>query len=311
MAIARFFLPLLILLSLGLLVWQNWSPSMPLVVLGLQTQALPLALWIGGAIAAGAATTLVVSALFGLSRFSAVRRSSATGAKRPTNARVTEGRQRPWTNWGAERDRPQPINTPSGRSADRINPPSNNTRFQDDWEASPREEWDDWEDPQTAHQTPHQTPSRSSQRPPQTEVRDRLDEDWENWEGFDENLPQDRVRSSTEERRAPRRTDFETRREPVTRQQSGSVYSYSYKDPDSPRDKPESSKQSGQPSDPQEVYDADFRVIVPPYQSDYQPDYQPDYQAEPAPPPSNPSINADDDEDWGFDDDELEEARRK
>lgn len=259
MAIARLFLPLLILVGLALFALQNWSPVLPIVVAGLNTQALPLALWMLAAIAAGAATTVAVSSLFSLSRFTAVRRSNkqrppATAASRP----ATESR--PW------------VAAWTKRNEARANPPSpTKTRIQDDWEnRQTREEWDDWEE-----DSPPST-SRSSFRSTDTssETRDRSDEDWDNWEGYTE---ADRVSGTP---RPPVRTDFEVKQAPVAPKQSGSIYSMSYE------------KADAEPQRPDEVYDADYRVIVPPF------------SPEPAPVPQQ------DDEDWGFDDDDIVEEPR-
>jgi uncharacterized integral membrane protein len=228
MAIARMFVPLLILAGLALFALQNSSPVLPLVVFGVRTQALPLSVWMLGAIGAGAATTIAVSSLFSLSKFTAVRRSNknrpAVGA--PPRERV-EGR--PWTTWNR--------NVPPARPAEA------QTRIQDEWERPPREEWDDWDE-----------------QPSGQVGRDRLDDDWDNWEGYTE--PQDRSRP-------PVRTDFEAKQEPVDQKQSGSIYSYSYNKPDqAPR------KDS--------VYDADYRVVVPP----------------------EANVPELDEEDWGFDDED-------
>ncbi|MGA9380290.1 MAG: hypothetical protein WBV73_16115, partial [Phormidium sp.] len=75
----------------------------------------------------------------------------------------------------------------------------------------------------------------------------------------------------------------------TTSSRSGSVYSYSYKNPsNSAIGKTES------------VYDAEYRVITPPYrpldseEEDHTPESSPTNQQ-----------NNDDDEDWGFDDDDA------
>lgn len=78
---------------------------------------------------------------------------------------------------------------------------------------------------------------------------------------------------------------YEAKQEPTTSNQSGSVYSYGYREPSDSR-----------PGKSESIYDADYRVIVPPYQ-------QP-----------NPTIAEDDwqpktkdDEDWGFDEEEFDD----
>ncbi|MBW4514381.1 MAG: hypothetical protein KME11_04080 [Timaviella obliquedivisa GSE-PSE-MK23-08B] len=258
MAIARLFLPLLILAGLALFALQNWSPVLPIVVAGLNTQALPLALWMLTAIAAGATTTIAVSSLFSLSRFTAVRRSNKQRPSASPSRPETESR--PW------------VAAWTKRNEARANPPSTaKTRIQDDWEnRQTREEWDDWEEDSPA---PASSASFSSAGVP-PDVHDRSDEDWDNWEGYTE---ADRVSGTP---RPPVRTDFEVRQAPVAQKQSGSLYSVSYE------------RAETDPQRPNEVYDADYRVIVPPLSS------------EPA-----PAISPED-EDWGFDDDDIPQEPR-
>lgn len=254
MAIARLLLPLLILLGLALFALQNWSPVLPIVVAGLPTQALPLAIWMLAAIAAGAATTVAVSSLLSLSRFTAVRRSNKQRPPAPAPSRpATESR--PW------------VAAWTKRNEARANPPSSsNTRIQEDWEnRQTREEWDDWEE-----DSPPSSPrsaSRSSET--QFQAHDRSDEDWDNWDGYTE---ADRVSGTP---RPPVRTEFEVKQAPVAPKKSGSIYSMSY------------DKADTEPPRPNEVYDADYRVIVPPF------------SPEPAQAPQP------EEEDWGFDDDDI------
>jgi uncharacterized integral membrane protein len=247
MAIARLFLPLLILVGLALFALQNWLPVLPLVLAGFNTQPLPLAIWMLAAIVAGAATTVAVSTLFSLTRFTAVRRSNHKQRISPPPYRPEgnpEGNSRSWaTPW-------------QNRTADRASSPKTRLQPEEDWDnRQSREEWDDWDE---------DAPRSSAQ----TEVRDRADEDWDNWEGYPE---ADRPRRAV-------RTDFEAKQAPVTQNQSGSLYSVSYEKADTQR--------------PNEVYDADYRVVVPPFTA--------------AEPPA-PEL---DDEDWGFDDDDIPDEPR-
>ncbi|HIK42467.1 MAG TPA: DUF1049 domain-containing protein, partial [Thermoleptolyngbya sp. M55_K2018_002] len=58
--------PILLFLFIALLaivVLQNLSPSVALTFLGMQTVALPLAVWLVGAVLAGAITTILVATL--------------------------------------------------------------------------------------------------------------------------------------------------------------------------------------------------------------------------------------------------------
>ncbi|MBD3883901.1 hypothetical protein IFO70_19260 [Phormidium tenue FACHB-886] len=252
LAIALIFLGGLVLFTV-----QNLSPALSLVILGSSTLPLPLAIWIGGAIAAGAVTTVVLSALADLSR---PARPSAPKRPRPAANRV-DGFQTPWT--------PQPQTSPQAGA----------TRLQDDWETrSTKDEWDDWEEPAP----------RSTNRPPvgyrssQPDIRDRRDDDWADWGDYAETRRQDRSadRLDMPDSYTPRRTEFETKQEPVTRTQSGSVYSYSYNRPEEPADRADVP-----PRTSNEVYDADYRVLTPPYRPEPQPPVE---------------------DDWGFEEDELD-----
>lgn len=71
MAVIRLFLLLVVLGCLTLLLMQNWSPVLALRFLGVQTQPLPLAIWILFGVVAGAITSLFITACFKLSNLSA------------------------------------------------------------------------------------------------------------------------------------------------------------------------------------------------------------------------------------------------
>ncbi|MBW4578989.1 MAG: LapA family protein [Tildeniella nuda ZEHNDER 1965/U140] len=213
--------------GLFLLVQFNWSP-LQLTFLGFQTPALPLALWILGAIAAGIITNLLITSLFGLSNYFAVRAARSQfrqasrrsgfqattpspeptrSSTRPSNARTIDD-DADWNNWeGYEEPAARSSGVRSSVNSDPI----------DDWEAEPS---DDWET-----DNPIDTP-------------------------VDSRSAGSRVR-----------TNYEAEQEPRTTSRNGSVYSYSYREPqDSGVGKAESIV--GKP-----VVDADYRVIVPPFRS--------------------------------------------
>jgi uncharacterized integral membrane protein len=258
MAIARLFLPLLILVGLALFALQNWLPVLPLVLAGFTTQSLPLAIWMLAAIAAGAATTVAVSTLFSLTRFTAVRRSNKQRpAASPPYRSEAQNEGRPW------------VAAWQKRNEARAQPPSPKTRLQEeDWDnRQSREEWDDWDEEAPRSRAP-------------SEVRDRADEDWDNWDGYSDADRRDADRRDADRTRPPIRTDFEAKQAPAAQTQSGSLYSVSYEKADAQR--------------PSEVYDADYRVIMPPFTAAEAPSRTP----EP------------DDEDWGFDDDDIPDDTR-
>jgi hypothetical protein len=122
--------------------------------------------------------------------------------------------------------------------------------------------------------SPQPTPNTYTKRPLQNTSNNNSADDWleepiddEDWH-LEENTP-----SSGDNDVNPYPQDsrgYEVNSEPKSSKHQGSVYSYSYREPDSEVRKTES------------VYDADYRVLKPPYKS------------------PNPVRN--DDEDWGFDD---------
>ncbi|MBE9010073.1 hypothetical protein IQ250_07625 [Pseudanabaenaceae cyanobacterium LEGE 13415] len=78
MSLLRFVLLSAIVGFLVIFALSNWSVTMPLVFLGVPSPALPLPIWILVAIALGAVTTLVITSLFGLTRFTARRSERKT-----------------------------------------------------------------------------------------------------------------------------------------------------------------------------------------------------------------------------------------
>ena len=67
MTVTRLILSVAVLGTIALLLAQNWSPAVPLVFLGLQTQPIPLAIWMLLGAAAGALTSLLFNGLLQLS----------------------------------------------------------------------------------------------------------------------------------------------------------------------------------------------------------------------------------------------------
>lgn len=214
MPVIRLALLLVILGGLTLFALQNWSPSLALRFLGVQTQTFPLAFWMVGAIAIGAFTTLIIASLFAISNTlsrPASRRRAAQSSQRTANNPVSSSWRSEWGN----RQESEPVASRTNTSGD-------------DWERSSKEEWDDWEDDQES----------SSAEPV----------DSTSASGSTYSSPADGTFPSI-----PRNTSYEVPQEPQASSQSGSVYSYSYREPtDSGVGKTES------------VYDADYRVIVPP-----------------------------------------------
>jgi hypothetical protein len=168
----------------------------------------------------------------------------------------------------------------------------------DDWEPRPPlEEWEDWDGyEETPKTSPTSSRYQADTQPYRTsgEPEDRYGtygstqpvperEEWEDWEDNEpapsDREPVDRPRRDRDEDYLPKRTDFEVPQEPRSRSQSGSVYSYSYRDPN-----------EATVGKPEDVYDAEYRVITPPYR-----------------PLDEPSVPDDaiapNEEDWGDEDD--------
>ncbi|QSJ17086.1 LapA family protein [Nostoc sp. UHCC 0702] len=135
------------------------------------------------------------------------------------------------------------------------------------------------------------TPRPASPPPPASKTEYASDEEFDDWEtnrsnddwNFDENST-DTPTSSPKTQPSRDSQTYERQQEPKSSSQSGSVYSYSYREP-----------KNTAVGKAESVYDADYRVIIPPYQ----------------PPPTNQADNANDD-DWGFfDDDDFEDGDKR
>jgi hypothetical protein len=232
MAVIRLILLVAVLGGLTLLLVQNWSPALPLIFLGIRTQALPLAIWILFSTAAGGFTSLFVTSLFKLSNY-----LGSQSTKTSSNSRFTSPRKQ---------SRVEESTTRTGT----VPPP---TGVKTESSRNPSDDWD----------------------------MDSSNDDWD----FDEERS---VKSTT----SPKNTErtYEQKQEPTSGNKSGSSYSYSYREP----------KNSGV-GKTESVYDADYRVIVPPYQSPTE-NQQPPQVA-----------NQAEDDDWGIfdDDEEFEDDKRK
>ncbi|MBH8562505.1 LapA family protein [Nostoc sp. CENA67] len=135
------------------------------------------------------------------------------------------------------------------------------------------------------------TPRPNSPPPPASKTEYANNEEFDDWEtnrnnddwDFDEN-PTDAPNSGTKTQPFRDSQTYERQQEPKSSSQSGSVYSYSYREP-----------KNTAVGKAESVYDADYRVIIPPYQ----------------PPPTNQADNTDDD-DWSFfDDDDFEDEDKR
>jgi hypothetical protein len=241
MPVIRFILLVTILGGLTLLLAYNWSPLLPLKFFGMATQELPLAMWILFGTAAGAATTLIISSLFGL--------SSYFGKKNQQN----------------------PIKSPSASQRPQTSRQEEATHRSGSSPYSSRE--------------PNASDTLREREPLNQEFDEENDDDWDlnrnadNWEFDDEQTtpPQNKKQKVRDT------NNYENKPEPKSTQESNSTYSYSYQEP-----------KGSSVGKTESIYDADYRVIIPPY---------------PSSPPEAPTKLQDEDEnqddDWGiFDEDE-------
>ncbi len=226
MAVLRLIILVTVLGGLTLLIAQNFSPTLPLIFLGVRTQPFPLAMWILFSVVAGAVTSLFVGSLFSL--------SSNFALEKPTRSKSSSSR----TNASSRQQEPTPRPS-SGRSESRSNT--------NDWDIDGSS--DDWDFDEPAKE-------KSTPRPQTSQVRETQSD--------------------------------ERQQEPKTSSKSDSGYSIGYREP-----------QNSGVGKTESIYDADYRVIIPPYQ----------------PEPSNPpqtSKPKDEDDDWGlFEDDSNDEDSRK
>lgn len=142
--------------------------------------------------------------------------------------------------------------------------------------------------PRAANRRVEQTNPPYTPPPPASKTKDADREEFDDWEtnsnadddwNFDEK-PKQAANPNLKTEPFRDSQTYERQQEPQSSSQSGSVYSYSYRQP-----------KNTAVGKTESVYDADYRVIIPPYQ----------------PPTNNQTDNADDD-DWSFfeDDDEGE-----
>jgi hypothetical protein len=250
MPVMRIVLLVLVVGGLALFALSNLSPVLTLVFLGSTTVALPLATWIGIAIAAGAGTSFFLQLLSYLSRG-----YSSGRFEEPEQPDEVPPRTRSFERETRETPEPEPKTRYTPPPPETPEPPRQNSNTLD-WEENVSEDWDFEEEPAAP---------RSNQ--PDVSVDDSIN-------------PQ-QTRSS-----------YEVKQEPKTSSQSGSVYSYTY------REQGESGVGKADA-----VYDASYRLITPPY--------QPTSQQPPEPEEDDDDWGFEDDDDFDFDDEDEKRSRRR
>lgn len=253
----RFIISLL-LLGIGIVFFLQNQQLVTLVFFGnVATVTLPIAVWVLSFIGLGALTSFCWQVLSSLGRQSTSPRYSARQS-RPSSSPPPPPPPPPRTS---------EIPSESIPPQDFVRSPADSTRSVNVNPKDDKEEWDDWQDEQ-----PKREPVREFVR---EFPRDYIESDTED-EAIDNSeraIPEDNAKV------------FETQQPPKTSTRTGSVYSYVYRESKERQDREpsiEDKKPEIEENKSDRVYDADYRVIRPPYQ----------------PPPEQLRREIEDDEDW-------------
>ena len=295
----RLVIAVLIICSLVILALQNASPSLAIVFLGVESIALPLGVWLSSAIALGALTAIAIMTVSnggaspvdrGNRRRWTVRPD--TPPQNPSNRAPADRQPRErssWRRWTPEPSAPRPraSQPPASGRASRPAATVGTTAAAEDWQTweqrSPPSQWEDWS--QANGGDPAEEPLSKRQRqdrqkatttiqdletgwddsaqdtvyvaPGGSQVEDTLDDiadGWEDWDSEDNPLAD---------------TAYAQRYEGEARQtRRDAIYA-----PPDDADGQDWQNESANPSPPAansedeaNVYDADYRVIIPPYQ---------------------------------------------
>jgi hypothetical protein len=259
------FIILLLLLGIGIVFFLQNQQLVTLVFFGnVATVTLPIAVWVLSFIGIGVLTSFCWQILSSLGR--------------PSSSQSFSARQsRPYSSPPPSSPRIPEIPSDNRPPQDFARSPAASNRQSNVNPKDYEEEWDDWQLEQ-----PKREPVREFVREfPRERIEiEPKDEPIDN----SERIPENSVNS---ERTSPEDNTnlFEVQQQPKTSTRTGSVYSYVYREPkDKPEKEPliEDKKPETQEKKGDRVYDADYRVIRPPYQ----------------PPPEQPRRNIEDDEDW-------------
>lgn len=258
----RLILLLAIVGALTVFALQNLTPLLPLVFLGIQFPALPVSWWVLGAMAAGVVSMLVIQILISLSNF-------VTGQTVRSRVRASVDREDPSRRGAASTE--QEVSQAGKRQPRRARSTMDDSAWQD-WRG-----YESTSTQQTAAPRPTPQPLDDWERPPS--------DDWEVSapQGTTRRPPQERVSQDrgTSPRDAPPRESPATDRDVAPRRSTppDSTYSSNAQEP-----------QDTGMGKTEQVVDADFRVIVPPYR----PLDEPIPYTPPPPPPPVAEENADD-----------------
>jgi hypothetical protein len=279
---------LVIVVGLTIFALQNVEPALSLVFLGIRSPALPVSIWILLSIAAGVVTSLLISSLLAFSNYLSQPRGRSGRDSRNRNTSFA----------------------PDNRTPYAASPPPRKPEIDPDR---------NWENPETqtasGYRTEYGTPAGYNSRTvlqenPVPNPRNAKDyaqagtsvaaddeDDWvsdgskigsfgsnDDWEAVDDRELSERPPIKDVPVANPR--NYETKQQPQSQSWAGSVYSYGYRDP--------SKSGVGQT---ESVYDAEYRVIVPP-----------DGVIPQTGDREVPQNNSQDEDDWGLsEDDEFDE----
>lgn len=213
-----------------ILLAQNWSPVLPLIIFGQTTVELPLALWILGAVLAGIVTSVVLQGLnylAGRLTSSSRQHRSTAGSHPPIPPRSPRSSRRP----GRE-----PLTEPARKPA-------------------PKQTISEWELEDDAWGEGEETEVNPEPETPQTPEEEewaakKQEEDW------DLEKPPREPTIPALKRKIEQSINLESLRDQSTEQRSQRVEEYQRK----------KQQQQGR-QDKQQIYDAQYRVIKPPQAS--------------------------------------------
>lgn len=248
---------LILLVTIGIICVQNWLPALSLVFLGSHTIELPLGMLILIAVIAGAFTSFLLAGLFQLSNYlnNSERSPLIPDTEEPINNTPNSSWRNSWEN---------NQNTQTNYSAH-----SQNTSNQSSTN-----------NPSATNPTQVQQPRTNIQ----DDIQDDEDDDFESDLETEDTAEKTSTKSHNFEETS---SNYETKQEPKSSSWSGSVYSYSYREP----------KNSGA-GQTESIYDADYRVITPPTKplTDDENDWETNN--------NKPKNNNDNDDDWGLGDED-------
>ncbi len=308
MSTSRWVIVLLVVGGLAVFILQNTSPSIALVLLGGRTVALPLAVWLGSAIALGALTAILFSDLVNFGKLAAARSRRRRWQVRPdspadrsgTGFRDSSPDARGQTNRGIPR-RDGPARTSSNSSSPAA--PRRDAVAAEDWqtwgERVPPSQWDDWSQADNAEPAGSRFPRRQRQDRAKADsvlndldrgweesardtvyvprggstVEDTLDdiaEGWEDWETEDDSPAATAYSYGYGERGSSSRVDSvygppddeleEYQDRPAAEGDRAEDWGL-----DEPSPTVNADARERDTEDSEGVYDADYRVIIPPY----------------------------------------------